>query len=431
MVRAQSLNPALQRRLQYWIAASLFSFALLASLWSGWTAFEEARELQDQQLQQIARLAVVHQVVLPPVASAEAEHSIVLQHLGEAHAGSLPLPADLADGFHTLTLQAQRWRVYVHEQHIAVSQRTEVRDELAWGSAWHTALPLLLLTPLLLGMVQVAIHRSFLPLQRLARQLDARDEHVTAALPTQGVPQEALAFINAINRLLQRLQQAMQQQRRFVADAAHELRTPVTALSLLAEHLGNAHTLAEYQTRLVPLQEGLQRLRHLVVQLLDLARLQGRNHVGFSVVDLHALLQTTLTELHPLALAKAIDLGIVRSEPLRVQGQAEALQSLLRNAVENALRYTPEGGQVDIHLFAQASDAVLWVEDSGCGIPEADLAEVCKPFYRAANHAEAGNGLGLAISQEIATQHGGNIALQNRPAGGLRFVYRQPLAQMA
>lgn len=432
MVRPQNVNPSLQRQLNRWILSATVVFALVAGGISGWLTFEQARELQDHQLRQTATVVSAHFARIPAPRDDEDEHTLVLQHLGETHPRSLPLPLDLPSGFHTLSFDGEDWRVYVYrkattQSRLAVSQRTEVRDEIAWDSSLRAAVPILLLAPLLMLMTGFALRRGFRPLRRLAANLDRRDSTQLAGLRSSAVPQEILPFIAAINRLLERLHQAMTQQRRFIADAAHELRTPVTALSLLADNLSHADTLAESRLRLQPVQEGLQHLRTLVAQLLDLARLQGQATPAHSTVDLQQVLQATLPELYPLAVAKHIDLGVLRSEPLRVQGQTEALQTLVRNALENAIRYTPNTGQVDISLFKAGEDAVLWVEDNGCGIPEEELAHVCKPFYRAANNAEAGNGLGLAISLEIAQQHAGKLTLSNRPQGGLRFEYRQAL----
>lgn len=242
-----------------------------------------------------------------------------------------------------------------------------------------------------------------------------------------GFPNQIKPFMVSINRLLARLQQAITQQQRFVADAAHELRTPVTALSLLAENLANASTLDESRTRLIPVLEGLERLRTLVVQLLDLARLQGDTPFPLVPVALQALVQEAIAGLYPLAEAKSIDLGVLSSEPITVLGQNESLAALVRNALENAIRYTPAGGQVDVSLFTDNGQAVLWVEDTGCGIPEADLPLVFKPFFRVGNSSEPGNGLGLAISQEIAQRLSGEIRLANRTGGGLHFQYHQEL----
>jgi len=419
------LNPSLQRGLNRWILSATAVFALLASMVSGWIAFDEAQELQDTHLQQMAALVATHTLTIALPDDGDPEDTLILQRLGESSPRSLPIPPGLPDGLHTLEMQGAGWRVFVYGGQFAVSQQTEVRNEVAWGNSLHTLLPVLLLAPVLMAVVSFAVSRSITPVRALASVVDRRDENRLDALPDQRVPQEILPFIISLNRLLARLRQALAQQQRFVADAAHELRTPVAALSLLAENLAHATTVEDVQARLAPVQEGLERMRTLVAQLLDLARLQGESQPAAVPVAFLPVVQTAIAELYPLAEAKTIDLGMLRSEPLSVPEIPGQLMVLVRNALENAIRYTPTGGRIDVSLFADNGCAVLQVEDTGCGIPAAELQQVFEPFYRVGNSPEPGNGLGLAISQEIAERLGGAIRLANRPEGGLLFQYCQ------
>jgi signal transduction histidine kinase len=286
----------------------------------------------------------------------------------------------------------------------------------------------LLLAPILMAVVSVAVRQSVKPVSDLADAVDRRDEARLDRLPEQAVPEEISPFIASINRMLDRLQCAIIQKQRFVADAAHELRTPVTGLSLLAENLSRATTMEEVQQRMLPLQNGLERMQTLVTQLLDLARLQGETRSEVTIVDLQHLVQGVIAELYPLAEKKSIDLGMPRNESLQVIDLSGSLRILLRNAVDNAIRYTPDGGRVDVSVFSEQGHAVVIVEDTGTGIPEAELHEVLEPFYRVGVSTEPGNGLGLAISQEIAGRLGGKITLSNQPDGGLCFRYIQKLS---
>ena len=433
------MKHSLQRTLNRRVLTASAVFALLASAVSGWIAFNEARELQDSLLRQVAVLAASR-----PSASGlfdrdtDPEDTLVLQRLGVRSAAGLALPAALPDGLHTLTVNGVGWRVLVYTgqpdgsgqgQRLAVSQQTEARDEVAWNNGLHTLLPVLLLAPLLMAVVRLAVTQSMKPLCDLAEALDRRDERSLAALPTTHVPTEVVPFIAAINRLLVRLQRAITQQRRFVADAAHELRTPVTGLSLLAENLARAPRLEDAHARLQPLQAGLRRMQTLIAQLLDLARLQGESQGQVRTVALQPLVQEVIATLYPLAEHNGIDLGMTRNEALSVMDIAGDLGILVHNAVDNALRYTPAGGRVDVSLYAERGEAVFEVADTGSGIPEDELQQVFEPFYRVGVTTQPGNGLGLAISQEVAERLGGTITLRNRAAGGLCFRYRQPLAE--
>ncbi|MEB4591607.1 ATP-binding protein [Candidatus Thiothrix sp. Deng01] len=430
------VNRSLQQNLNRWMLSAVLVFSLLAGAVSGWTAFDEARELQDSLLQQVAALVANRARSISLPVDVDPEDTLVVQRLGDTDRQSLPIPPNLPDGLHTLDFAGIGWRVYVYTAspaassqggRFAVSQQTEARDEVAWGSGLRTLLPILLLAPVLMAMVSFAVNRSFRPVRVLASAVDKRDENRLDDLPEQRVPQELLPFTHSINRLLARLRAAITQQQRFVADAAHELRTPVAAISLQAENLANAHTLEESRERLAPVQEGLERLRILVAHLLDLARLQGESRAEPETTDFRQVVQLAIAELYPLAESKSIDLGMLRNESLSVQDITGSLGVLVRNALENAIRYTPAGGKVDVSLFAQSGQAILQVEDSGCGIPEAELVRVFEPFYRVGVSIEPGNGLGLAISQEIARRLGGRVRLINRETGGLLFEYQQPL----
>jgi two-component system, OmpR family, sensor kinase len=428
------MNNSLQRSLNRRILSATALFALLASAVSGLVAFSEARELQDNLLHQVASLVDSHPAGRDMLdQGGDPEDTLVLQRLGEQSLHSLPIPTDLQDGLHTLELRGVGWRVLIYTgrtdgTRLAVSQQTEARDEVAWNNSLHTLLPVLLLAPILIVVVSLAVKQSVKPVSDLADLVDRRDESSLEMLPVTPVPKEISPFIASINRLLERLQAAINQQRRFVADAAHELRTPMTGLSLLAENLSSVSTVEEMQQRLVPLQEGLSRMQVLVSQLLDLARLQSESRNEPVTVDLQHIVKGVIAELYPLAEKKSIDIGMPINESLQVMDLSGNLRVLVHNAVDNAIRYTPEDGKVDVSLFAENGEAVLLVEDTGSGIPEDVLAQVFEPFYRVGVNPEPGNGLGLAISQEIAGRLHGSITLNNRTGGGLCLRYSQPLS---
>lgn len=418
------LKRSLQKTLNHWILSATAVFALLIGAASAWVAFDEARELQDNQLQQIAAIFSSHSKQIAVPGDSDPEDAIIVQRLDASGHHDLPIPANLGDGLHTLSIKGVGWRVYIYDNgRFAVSQRTEFRDEVALASSLRTLLPMVLLAPILMAIVSFAVNKSFKPVLGLASLVDRRNETQLDPLPEHDVPVEIVPFVRSINRLLARLRQAIAQQQRFVADAAHELRTPVTALSLLAENLANAKTLNDAQARLLPLLEGLTRMQTLVTQLLDLARLHGEKPTELAPVAFDEVVKTVIADLHPLAEAKGIDLGMPRCETVLVSDINGRLSTLVRNAIENAIRYTPDRGVVDVSLFVDRGLAVLQIDDSGPGITEDEMENVFKPFHRVGNNTEPGNGLGLAISQEIAVQLGGEIRLSNRKIGGLRFQY--------
>ena len=366
----------------------------------------------------------------------------------------LPLPATLKNGFHAFRHQNLEYRVYVHRlrdgSRIAVSQETRIRDQIARQSALYATLPLLLLVPVLLAVMLMLIRLMLRPLAELSRTVDARQEHDLKPLPKTGLPTELQPFVNAINGLLGRTGAAMESQRRFVADAAHELRSPLAALSLQAERLHAAPMSPEAIERLETLQAGIRRSRHLLEQLLLLARAQnarwGQGQPAATVASAPAavavlpVMRRVLEDLLPLADQKGLNLGISATpgathdteadEQIRVAADEMALYTLLRNLVDNAIRYTPAGGQIDLWVDQHGTKVVMAVQDDGPGIPLEERARVVDPFYRVLGTGESGSGLGLSIVNTLVGNLKGRLRLDDAVghAHGLRAVVTLPAA---
>jgi two-component system OmpR family sensor kinase len=283
-------------------------------------------------------------------------------------------------------------------------------------------------------LVAAVIGYSLRPVARLARDLDASDYDHLVELPLAGMPDELRPFIQSINRLLRRIALMIEQQRRFVADAAHELRSPITALSVQAENLDHAKLSPGSRERLAALQSGIRRTGHLLEQLLALARYDSSEASTAQIVALDRIACDVVADLLPAARARGVDLGFERIQNLSVCGDATALAVLFRNLVDNALRYTPDGGRVDLRLYAEGINAVLRVEDTGPGICEEDLPHVFEPFYRGQRSEGEGTGLGLSIVDRIAKGLAGSVTVENisAPEGpGLRVTVTLPLATVA
>lgn len=366
----------------------------------------------------------------------------------------LPLPVTLKNGFHAFRNQNLDYRVYVHRlrdgSRIAVSQETRIRDQIARQSALYATLPLLLLVPVLLAVMLMLIRLMLRPLAELSRTVDARQEHDLKPLPKTGLPTELQPFVNAINGLLGRTSAAMESQRRFVADAAHELRSPLAALSLQAERLHAAPMSPEATERLETLQAGIRRSRHLLEQLLLLARAQnarwGQGQVAATaasapaVVAVLPVMRRVLEDLLPLADQKGLNLGISAApgvphdaeadERIRVASDEMALYTLLRNLVDNAIRYTPAGGQIDLWVDQRGAEVVMAVQDNGPGIPAEERTRVVDPFYRVLGTGESGSGLGLSIVDTLVGNLKGRLRLDDAVghAHGLRAVVTLPAA---
>jgi len=434
------MSNSLQKKLFVWISIAILAISLMASCVSFWLAFKQAQDFQDDALRQIALLVDTYKTPLDEERILESMKSdpkrIVVQPVIASPSSFPPLlklPAKLASGFHSVEIDGLQWRVYIYAtvsgNKIAVSQETKVRNIMARDSALLTLLPLLVLIPVLILVLRKIVQVEMSSLRTLAEIIDTQEQERLSVLPTGEVPSEVAPFINAINRLLERINRMNESQRRFIADAAHELRSPLTALSLQAQNLERTGSFAISKERFVPLKNGLERSRHLLNQLLDLVRQQA-SAVQPRPVDLAKVALAVIEEIMPIADAKKIDLGFSKEAPVQIDADASVIQLMLRNAVDNALRYTPEGGEVTVRVCCENDDAVLEVIDNGPGIPEAELERVFDAFYRLPNNTQVGSGLGLAIARSIADQFKGSVSLRNRTSGtGLIFSYRQRLSQ--
>lgn len=264
------------------------------------------------------------------------------------------LPGGIADGIQTVRPVKLAWRIYVKTlgtgARVAIAQRTAVRNEVARAGALRALFPLLLLIPMLLLLVRMLVRRMFSPLTALARELDNRPEDDTQAIADAQVPTEIRPFVKAINRLLARVAMAMAQQRRFVADAAHELRSPLTALSLQAERLANADMSPQARERLASLRSGIRRSQSLVTQMLMLARVQQGGDTPAQPVSMQKVLRGAIEDLFPLAEARQIDLGVDGSGDAWVQATEVDLTILVKNLLDNAIRHTPAHGDRPVRI---------------------------------------------------------------------------------
>ncbi|HEX2518219.1 MAG TPA: ATP-binding protein, partial [Castellaniella sp.] len=286
--------------------------------------------------------------------------------------------------------------------------------------------PFLILVPVLLIAIAGIVHRMFRQTLDLSREVDAREETDLHPITNDHLPREIRPFIHAINRLLARVSESMESQRRFIADAAHELRSPAAALSLQAERLGRADMSDSARERLRTLRLGMDRNRHLLTQLLALAKAQTcadqQTPARPRVQDVfHSVLETVL----PLAEAKHIDIGVTGSENPEISMSELDLMTLIRNLADNAIRYTPEGGTVDLCVTTRPGAIALSVSDSGPGIPAAERERIFEPFYRVLGNGQAGSGLGLSIVMAIVRRTGAQIALSHtdeQTQSGLRVT---------
>jgi two-component system OmpR family sensor kinase len=342
------------------------------------------------------------------------------------------LPEVARLGFTTVAAPSGDWRVYsaaLGAQVIQVAQQQAVRDRLALDAALRTLAPLLVLLPLLALLVWRVVGHGLAPLDRLARGVAARTPSTLEPLSEAGVPTEVLPLVLSLNALLGRLRLSLAAQKALVADAAHELRTPLAALKLQVQLAQRASDGESRSTALGEVSAGLERATHVVQQLLLLARQEPEAPAAerSDAISLADLTGQAVADLAPFAEARRVDLGVTAADELAiVHGDASALRALLVNLVDNAIRYTPEGGRVDVSAGVEAGRPFLEVADTGPGIPAADRERVFDRFYRRGGTAEPGTGLGLAIVKAIASRQRAEVVLADAVGGGLVARVRFP-----
>lgn len=426
------------------LLAALLAAVLVAVAGAGAAAYlvvrEEVNDLLDAQLIALARTLrhgnlVSHKEPIPKLVGGE-ENDFVIQVFrsdGTRLASSLPgleLPLPPGAGFHTVEHSARTWRLYEQpagERVILVAQPQEARDEISAAIAASVAWPTVVLIPVLALLIWLAVRRGLRPLDAIAAAVGQRSPATLEPLQVNALPRELQPLVAALNDLLQRLSHALQVQRDFVADAAHELRTPLAAVDLQAQLVERASTEPERAAAVERLRAGLQRATHLVQQLLTLARQDPATTPRPKVpVPFNDIVRLALGDFVAAAHAKRIDLGLERDDAVTLRGDPEGLRILVGNLLDNAIRHTPSGGRVDVGVTCSDGIAVLEVKDTGAGIPLEERERVLRRFYRKPGSGSTGSGLGLSIVNGIAERHGATLALDDSPGGGLcvrvRFV---------
>ncbi len=318
---------------------------------------------------------------------------------------------------------------------IQVAQDRSIRERAAEDFAWRAVLPIALWAPLLLVVGLLLLNRALRPLQRVRRQVAARQAEDLSPIDASALPDEIRPVILEFNQLLGRLQRAFEAQGRFVADAAHELRTPLAALTLQVQSLARQAGDAPMRAAIDRLAAGIGRATRLVEQMLVLAREDhhGQRPADFAAqgpVDLAEIARQAIAELSDLSTDRHQDLGLARDDLVRIRGDADAIGTLVRNLVENAIKHTPAGGRIDVSVLGAAGSGQLVVEDAGPGVPPTEQERLFERFHRlpsACDEMPAGSGLGLAIVKAIAERHRATIEVDGSPVlGGLRIAVTFP-----
>jgi two-component system OmpR family sensor kinase len=434
---------SLRASLLVWLLGGVLLVGVAGGLIVYRNALAEADAFFDYHLEETAlflRDQPVEYLFPPPLPSNDVAYDYVVQiwtvdgrriYIGPEQA-VLP-PNSTTMGYSTVNTRSGQWRVYGAESPtkvVQVAQPMSVRRQEAAQLALRTLAPFALLIPVLGLIVWLTVGRALQPLQRLARAVKARRVNAVEPLSAAQLPEEVRPLVDSLNDLLARLTAALDRERAFMADAAHELRTPLTALHLQLGELARASTESERAEAMGKLSEGMQRAIRLVEQMLALARQEPRAEQARTRFALDELGREIVAELVPLADSRRIDLGMSEAQAVFVRGERDTVATLIRNLVDNAVRYTPAGGRVDVSVERSAALpawAVVRVVDNGPGIAPEDRERVFDRFYRRPGTRLPGSGLGLAIVKAIAVAHGATVELGDAADGrGLAVTVALP-----
>jgi two-component system OmpR family sensor kinase len=448
---AQRTSHSLRSRLLWFVLAAILLATALQAITAYRGALQQADALFDDHLQQMARSMRSGVPLGLPLAEggSESGFDLYVQIWGPDgtplfRSTHTELPPRAVLGFSDVEANGNRYRVYslqTPSQTVQIAQDLDDRAARARALALNAVLPFVLLTPLLMLAVWWVITRSLAPVERTRREVARRAADDLSPLANEGLPDEVRPLVDELNLLFGRVRGAFETQKNFVADAAHELRSPLTALKLQAQALRRTDAdPAAREAAVARLNQGIDRAIRGVEQLLLLAREEagsGQAPGAAGRADLQQVVKLAVADVLPQARNRNIDLGLAGNpsaqETPEVSGQAEALRILLRNLLENAVKYTPTDGRVDVSLDEQQGQPVLTVEDSGPGIAPENRLRVFDRFFRASDTAqETGSGLGLAIVKAIADRHGAALVLgRSERLGGLkvevRFAAARPL----
>ena len=433
---------SLKQRLLLGVVAVVAAVWLATAAYSYFDARHEINELLDAHLAQSASLIVAQ--VGHDLEEIDVEHApstdkrarrvafqiwergtVLRLHSADAPSSRL---SRREEGYSDATIDGKRWRVFSTWDAggrflVQIAERGEARRELAAGIATNLLLPLLFALPTLALFAWLAIGRAVKPLDRLGQEVGRRRAEDLRPLAPEGAPREVVPLVRSLNALFARVGRLIENERRFTADAAHELRTPLAALKTQAQVAKGAADDGARQHALEGVIEGCDRATRLVDQLLTLARLEPDSARPAGQCELVALAREVIAELAPSALAREVDIELGGAETVSVEGQRELLSVLLRNLVDNAVRYSPRDGRVKVDVLSSGEGARISVTDEGPGVAPDARARLGQRFFRVLGSGESGSGLGLSIVRRIAEIHSARLRFEEGEGGkGLRVV---------
>lgn len=442
---------SLQSRLLAMLLGLVVAVWLGAAFLTWFDAQHELDELLDGHLAQAAALLVAQQAkadddgddddgvadapslhkYAPKVAFQVFQNGVMVLH--SANAGSQPMSA-LTQGFDTVRLaDGFEWRVFVARGantgvQVFVAEQTQTRDQILWAVMRGLLWPLVIALPLLGLALWWAVRHGLAPLRQLGQELGQRRAQALEPVPLADLPSEMQPMVQSLNGLFSRIENMLDSERRFTADAAHELRTPIAGIRAQAQvAMGAGGDTAQLEHALRLTLVGCDRATRLVGQLLTLSRLEASTAAPATKVDLGALVQSLAADLAPSALARHQTLELEADAPCTVRGDETLVNVLVRNLLDNALRYSPDGARVLVDVTMQDRQATLRVQDGGPGMTDAEIARLGERFFRVLGNEQPGSGLGWSIVKRLADVFGAQVRVgRSDLLGGLSVAVSWP-----
>lgn len=431
---------SIRLRLMWALLLAIFALSIAASVAAYLQARSDVNTLFDYEIQQMTLTLSMHISAHPKLTEEpllRVEHDFVTQIWGRQHQLLLSSRPGLgpnrvmSEGFANFGESDKGWRTFTAiagDYVLQVAQPQSLRRQMAADIALKAMLPILAIIPIGGLVIWLVVGFGLKPLRMIAREVETRDPNSLRLIEATKLPSEVAPLVTSLNALFGRLDHALKFEREFIADASHELRTPVTALSLQVGLLETASTAQERDESIQDLKRGVERMRRLIEQILTLARLDPENTEKMGLIDIMALIRDIHEDYVRIATTNAIDFTVNTEDQVIVKGDLTSLTALIRNILDNAMRYTPAGGVVTLHVNNQHVTPQIRITDSGPGIP-VDLREkVFSRFFRA-DHASdnMGAGLGLAIARRAAERLSASLQLEDGPEGnGLTVLIRFP-----
>lgn len=444
-------STAIQTRLLLLVSGAVLLVWLVAAAMTWFDARHELDELLDSHLAQAAALLVAQQRIdhdedahgldAPSLHRYAPKVAFQVFHEGQLTLRTANAPAspmvDMAEhwreGFKTVEIAGVRWRVFAtygaeRDVQVYVGEQIASRADILWAILHGMLTPILLALPVLAVVVWLAVRQALRPLRQLRVALLTRPAQALDPVRLPGTPADLAPMLDALNDLFSRIAALMDAERRFTADAAHELRTPIAAIRTQAQVALAEHHDAERRHALQATLAGCDRATRLVEQLLTLSRLEAGTTLSLVPLDLTALTRQVVADQTPALLARQQHIELDAPQPCAIRGDAALLMILVRNLIDNASRYSPEGANVRVAVRQEATGGVtLLVEDSGPGLDDASRQRLGERFFRVLGSGQSGSGLGWSIVRRVAQAHHADITLDTaRQLGGLAVQVRWP-----